>query len=289
MGWNMAMAMECYQRGIIGTEDTKGLNLQWGDARVVAEMIQKTAKREGFGNILAESIPGMIEKIGPDSKPYGLHVKGMSFTYPTGEMPTMGLASITAARGADHLKAHPYAALTGISDMFERAFGKDMPEELSIPSSTVAKGRAVWWHENLKMLIDALGICFVPTASTNLAGGPYIMFEEIGEIYQAVTGEEPRRLFESTERANQIEKSFNALLGLSRKDDKRQGIQRVPKDPMNEPGMLDEYYDYRGFSREGIPTRKRLLELGLTDVVEDLEKKGALSDHECPAIEEQIA
>jgi aldehyde:ferredoxin oxidoreductase len=115
------------------------------------------------------------------------------------------------------------------------------------------------------------------------------MFEEIGEIYQAITGGEPQHLFASTERANLIEKSFNALLGLSRKDDKRQGAKRVPKDPMNEPGMLDEYYEFRGFSKDGIPTRKRLLELGLTDVVEDLEKKGALSDHECPAIEEQIA
>jgi hypothetical protein len=52
--------------------------------------------------------------------------------------------------------------------------------------------------------------------------------------------------------------------------------------------MLDEYYHYRGCSSEGLPTRKRLQEVGLSDVVEDLAKKGKISEHECPAVEELL-
>ena len=52
--------------------------------------------------------------------------------------------------------------------------------------------------------------------------------------------------------------------------------------------MLDEYYHYRGCSKEGLPTRKRLTEVGLSDVIEDLAKKGKVADHECPTIEELL-
>ena len=115
-----------------------------------------------------------------------------------------------------------------------------------------------------------------------------MLFEELGEIYQAVTGESPETLFESAERAYQVEKCYNALLGNDRKDDVRQGTRRGQEDPINHPGMLDEYYHYRGCSSEGLPTRKRLQEIGLSDVLEDLAKKKKIAENECPAITELL-
>jgi hypothetical protein len=38
--------------------------------------------------------------------------------------------------------------------------------------------------------------------------------------------------------------------------------------------MLDEYYDLRGWDQNGIPTEKKLKELGLDNVAEDLKKMG---------------
>jgi len=115
-----------------------------------------------------------------------------------------------------------------------------------------------------------------------------MLFEELGEIYQAVTGREVKELFTSTERAYQVEKCYNALLGINRKDDVRQGTRRGKEDPINQPGMLDEYYHYRGCSSEGVPTLKRLKEVGLQDVAEDLTAEGKISDQECPAIAELL-
>ena len=138
------------------------------------------------------------------------------------------------------------------------------------------------------MAMDSLGLCFVPVAGTTIYGDPLILFEEMGEIYQAVTGKDPATLFESAERAYQVEKGYNALLGISREDDVRQGTTRGEEDPITHPGMRDEYYLYRGCSKEGLPTRKRLEEVGLSEVAEDLKKKGKLAERECPAISELV-
>jgi len=288
-GWNLAMAMECYQRGIIGTEDTGGIRLEWGDIQVISDMIKSVTKREGFGNILAESMPEAVSRIGSEAKEYGFHTKGQSFSYNCNQVIALSLASSVATRGADHLKGHPFPAMIGLQEMLERIFGKDLPEGMLEHSNPVAKGRVVWWSENYKMLMDSLGICFIPMVGCDVFGDPHILFEEMGEIYQAATGRDPATLFESAERAYQVEKCFNALLGISKKDDYRQGTRRGENDPIHHPGMLEEYYHYRGCSTDGLPTKKRLLEIGLSDVAEDLAKKGKLGERECPKIEELLA
>jgi aldehyde:ferredoxin oxidoreductase len=287
-GWNMAMVMECYQRGILSTEESDGIKLDWGDVEMVADIMTKVAKREGFGNILAESMPGLISKLSPEAEPYGNHSKGMSFTYSCTSALAMSVASSVATRGADHLKGHPFSGIIGLQDMLERIFGKDIPSEIIEHKSPVAKGRVVWWHENYKMLLDCLGVCFIPVISTTVFADPLILFEELGEIYQAVTGGDVGKLFKSTERAYQVEKSYNALLGITKKDDVRHGTKRGKEDPIDLPGMRGEYYHYRGCSSDGLPTRKRLEEVGLTEVIEDLAKKGKLAEDKCPAIEELL-
>jgi aldehyde:ferredoxin oxidoreductase len=287
-GWNLAMAMESFQRGILVTEETGGMQLIWGDVQQVSDIMKNVSKREGFGNILAESMPGLISRLSPAAAPYGNHSKGMSFTYSCTSALAMSLASSLATRGGDHLKGHPFSAIIGLQNMLERIFGKDMPPEITDHASPKAKGRVVWWHENYKMLMDCLGICFVPIIAVTVFEDPHMLFEELGEIYQAVTGRDPETLFESAERAYQVERSYNALLGIDRKDDVRHGTKRGEEDPINLPGMLDEYYHYRGCSDQGLPTRKRLQEVGLSDVVEDLAQKGMVSEHECPAVEELL-
>jgi len=287
-GWNLAMAMECYQRGIIGSEDTDGVKLEWGDERVISDMIMKITRREGFGNILAESMPDAVLRIGRGAEDYGFHTKGQSFTYNCTQAIAMSLASSVATRGADHLKGHPFPAMIGLQDMMERIFGKDLPEGILEHANPVAKGRVVWWSENYKMLMDSLGICFVPMVGCDVFADPLILVEEMGEIYQAATGRDPGKLYEAAERAYQIEKCFNALLGITRKDDLRQGTRRGQDDPIHHPGMLEEYYTYRGCSTDGLPTRKRLAEIGLSDVADELAKKGKLGERECPAITELL-
>ncbi len=74
--------------------------------------------------------------------------------------------------------------------------------------------------------------------------------------------------------------------GISRKDDYRSGTRRGEEDPIHHPGMLEEYYWYRGCSEDGLPTEKRLREVGLGDEADALEKNGCLGKGDCPKIEE---
>ena len=283
-GWIVSMMMECFQRGIITTDDTWGLELKWGDVALVEELLKKVAYREGIGELLADSMPMILEKLPEEAREYGFHTKGQSFTYNCEQAIAMSLASSVATRGADHLKGHPFPAMIGLEDMLKGIFGEDLPEGTLDGTSPVGKGRVVWWSENYKTLMDSLGICFVPVVSVDVFGDPIVLFKEMGEIYEAVTGRSPEKLFEASERIYQLEKSFNALLGITRKDDIRTGTRRGKKDPIHEPGMLDEYYWYRGCSEDGVPTRKRLIEVGLKDVADDLAAAGKIGERECPEI-----
>jgi aldehyde:ferredoxin oxidoreductase len=172
--------------------------------------------------------------------------------------------------------------------MLEKMFGKDVPPEASDHTSPVAKGRVVWWQENYKMIMDCLGLCFLPIINSNVWSDPLIMIKEMGEMYQTITGRDPSGLFIAAERAYQIERCFNALQGITRKDDTRKGTLRGEKNPIDLPGMLDEYYLYRGCSSDGLPTRKRLYEIGLQAVADDLAKNKKLAEQECPAISELL-
>ena len=287
-GYNAAMAMECFQRGIIGTEETGGMKLLWGDDHTIAHLMELTALRSGFGDLLAESAPVMASRLGPDAASCCSHIKGMSFPYSCTFGLPMSLASAVATRGGDHLKGHPFAAIIGHEEMLEKMFGTGLPEQILDHTSPVAKGRVVWWQENYKMIMDCLGLCFLPIINSNVWSDPLILIREMGEMYGAITGCDPEGLFESAERAYQIERCFNTLLGLSRKDDVKQGTLRGEQDPINLPGMLEEYYRYRGCSQEGLPTRKRLSEIGLSGVAQDLEKNRKLSESECPSIAELL-
>lgn len=287
-GWITAMMMECYQRGIITTKDTGGIEFKWGDINLIADLIKKISYREGIGNLLADSMPMILTKLPPEAREYGFHTKGLSFSYNCEQAIAMSLATSVATRGADHLKGHPFAAMIGLEDMLKRVFGENLPEGMLEGTNPNAKGRVVWWSENYKSIMDSLGICFIPVVSVDVFGDPIVLFTEMGEIYQAATGRSPEKLFEAGERIYQVEKSFNALLGITRKDDYRQGTRRGQQDPIHHPGMLEEYYWYRGCSEDGVPTKKRLLEIGLEDVVADLTRNGKIGERECPEIYELI-
>jgi aldehyde:ferredoxin oxidoreductase len=69
--------MECYERGILTEADTGGLALRWGDGETVSRLIEMIARREGFGDLLAEGSYRASCRLGRDSERYVVHVKGM--------------------------------------------------------------------------------------------------------------------------------------------------------------------------------------------------------------------
>ncbi|MHA1938199.1 MAG: aldehyde ferredoxin oxidoreductase family protein, partial [Candidatus Thorarchaeota archaeon] len=105
-GKSIGFAMELYEKGIITKKDTDGLDLSWGNVDSMVELVEKIAKRDGFGDVLSKGVRKAAEIIGGDAWMYAVHVKGLEAS---GQDPrahqSIGLTYATNARGADHLRS----------------------------------------------------------------------------------------------------------------------------------------------------------------------------------------
>ena len=75
-GTTLAFAMECYEHGVITKADTDGIEMTWGNQKAMITMIEKMARREGFGDILADGVNKAALKIGGDAEKYAVHIGG---------------------------------------------------------------------------------------------------------------------------------------------------------------------------------------------------------------------
>lgn len=80
-GGVIAFAIECFENGIISTEDTNGLELHWGDGDAVVQLTEQIAKQEGIGKILAQGIKQASQKIGKGSEKFAIHVGGHRLSF----------------------------------------------------------------------------------------------------------------------------------------------------------------------------------------------------------------
>ncbi len=278
VGNMIAWAMELYEKGIIDEKMT-GVKLEWGNAEVMYEMIEKIAKREGFGDVLADGLKPAIEKIGKESEYYGMHVKGMGNLH-SDERPTPALALniATSSRGADHLRSRPAIDLYGLPEkVLEEIYGGGPIS--SLYTSYVGKSREVVWQEQLYSVVDSLGLCKYQTVFISVNSPKY---EEWVNLLHYATGMEftKEELITIGERIYTLERMFNLKEGFTRKDDTLP--ERFFKEPTNRGlpivkgkkidrkkfnQMIKEYYELHAWNEEGIPTEETLKKLGLDEEI----------------------
>jgi aldehyde:ferredoxin oxidoreductase len=247
-GATLAAAMELYERGIITKDETDGIELKFGNAEALTVMAEKTGKYEGFGQVLGLGSKLMCEKYGHPE--FSMTVKGQEFAgYDSRALQGMGLGYATSNRGACHLK--------------HAVFEEDMDD----PSGE-GKAKPCKDSQDRVAMIDSTGLCLF----TGEAGWDVEQYAE--HLDSACAGEWPvERLIESGERTWTLERMFNLAAGLTKADDTLP--ERMLKDPapsgtgegrVNElDKMLPEYYAYRGWTPEGVPTAETLGRLGLGD------------------------
>jgi aldehyde:ferredoxin oxidoreductase len=260
-GAAIAFGMEAYEKGLIDREDTGGIELQWGSAEALIEMIKMIAKKKGFGEFLGKGVKRASEEMGKNSIEFAMHVKGLELPAHDPRAYNAGaVAFATSARGACHL--------SGFSHTFERVL---KAPEIGIPEpldrfQVGGKGILAAKTQNLMGMMDSFKLCkFI------LFGG--ITLTHIMKWYHDVTGKEMTidDFMKTGERIFNLKRLYNVRLGITRKDDflpfrsltfKRIGKGLTPNlPPLGQ--MLGEYYEYRGWSEDGIPTPERLKELGL--------------------------
>jgi aldehyde:ferredoxin oxidoreductase len=272
LGGVIAFSMELYQRGLLTTKETDGLDLTWGNYHAMIELVERIAFRKGsFADLLANGVHMAAEEIGRGAERYAVHVKGMT-PAPLDARPfkVYNFRYAVGPRGADHLRIS--------------APGGYMLD--SLPLDEAAEKLSYW--QSIVAIPDLMGLCkfayvyYTETVDKTL----HKTLEIVPQLYTYTTGQElsTDELIEACERVTMIERAHNCRLGLTAKDDILP--PRFTEDPMPEGpakgkvyDILDEmkeaWYKVQGWnSTTGIPTRDRLVQLGLGDIADDLQSHG---------------
>jgi aldehyde:ferredoxin oxidoreductase len=102
-GGTIAFAMESYEKGILTKNDLDGMDLSFGNAQAMVEMVRKIANRQGAGDLLAKGSKKAAEEIGKGSMKFAMQVKGLEIPYHTPRLHQgLGLHYSVHAVGADH-------------------------------------------------------------------------------------------------------------------------------------------------------------------------------------------
>ncbi|GAB4365167.1 MAG: aldehyde ferredoxin oxidoreductase family protein [Deltaproteobacteria bacterium] len=222
-GGAIAWAMELWQRGIIGPEDTGGLDLSWGNYEAIETLLFRTAAREGFGDVIADSARAVERGRYPkEALRYRWAVKGLFQSDPHDARILKGFALglAVSTRGMDHLRNRPTLEINPrINDdpAFKRAlYGGEVSAE---PNRYEGKERTVLACENLYAVGDAVGMC---RFATKLFNSPSTAdYEDFARQLKELSGEafSVAELEEAGRNINGIERLLNARLGLSEEDD----------------------------------------------------------------------
>jgi aldehyde:ferredoxin oxidoreductase len=271
-GVAIGFAMELFERGILTTRDTEGLELRFGRHEAMFELVRKIAFRQGFGDLLADGVRIAALKIGKGSEKYAMHVKGLELpAYDVRGAYAHGLNYATSYTGADHNRGYA----------IQEIFGATVPYPVD-RFGTEGKGELTKWNQDARA-----AVCDSPTMCAfifDMALAP-IALRNTAALMEAVTGFTftPDDVLHVGERINNVARAFNVREGFGRAEDTLP--ERIMTEPLREGAskghliskedlhvMLDEYYHARGWDLEnGIPTRRKLTELGLEQVADELE------------------
>ncbi|MDP2744860.1 MAG: aldehyde ferredoxin oxidoreductase family protein [Dehalococcoidia bacterium] len=276
-GGTVSFAMECWQRGLLTAKDTDNLDLSWGNADAVIELLPKIAYRQGFGGLLADG-SFLASKQIRGSDVCLRTVKGMEvsalFLGPRQNI-VAGLGYATASRGADHLRGGVLLNSYGMPRLQEVLGSREAALRLmKEPRSTEGKGVLLSLDQDFSALMDSLEICCHVTGELRQGLNP----DELAELFSSCTGVDMSGddLMKVGERICNVEKLINLRAGMGRKADTLPRIffeeKETPRGAtgMSEAkfqGMLDDFYRFRGWDEGGVPTREKLEELGLLDTV----------------------
>jgi len=269
-GCCIGLAMELYDRGIMSREDLDGIDLTWGNAEAIIELLKKIVTRQGVGDLLAEGTRVASRKIGNGADQYAIQVKGLELPgYEPRALKGSALNLATAALGASHCVGQ-----CGQEIMGDGTVDRFDPK---------GKGELCKYNQDRVAIYETGVVCIFPMA-LGLVDVPCLK-----DMLYAVTGIEEfndeENLFKIGERILNVERAFNVREGFSRTDDnfpERFLTEELPRGPaqgqvVELDVMLDEYYIARDWNKDnGRPTRTKLEALGLKPVADELEKMGRL-------------
>jgi len=277
-GATIAWAMESYEHGILTREDTDGLELNFGNADAMVELVERIALRKGIGDLLAEGSARAAAHIGGGAEDLVVACKKQE--YPA-HMPQVkrSLALIYSVNpfGADH-QSHEHDPSYAAYPERMAEIGLTSPEKADDLNKEIV--RYAWIGELVYSMMDTLPVC-------QFVFGPAWQLYSISQLrdtINSITGWNVsiEELLKVGERRLNMMRAFNALEGFDRKDDALPKKLRRPLRGGPSDGALvteeeverakDWYYEMAGWdAATGTPTQEKLRELGLDWVADRIE------------------
>ena len=273
-GMAIAFACECFEKGVITKADTDGLELRFGDADLMIQLLEMTARREGFGNLLAEGMARLAQKWGVADQPYHLSVKGQELPMHDPRVKVgVGMGYVISTYGADHMNApHDPFFVDENSFMFQSVKPLGIYKPMHPTDITTEKVRTYALLDTLWKMQDALGLCVFGYAPRGV-----MTLDLMVRCLNAITGWNASlfELMKAAERATMMARAFNSCEGFTIKDDILPGRLFDPKPNGPDAGKkifeqgdfekaIELLYEIIGCDPEtGRPHRGKLMELGL--------------------------
>ncbi len=277
-GVNIGLAMEAFEEGLLTTQDTDGVELNFGDKDLMLDLIPKIALREGIGDLLAEGTADMAEKLGGDAPNYAMAVKNQALPMHEPRFKRgLGIGYAVSPTGADHMHSLHDAGLENpdedgfLANGTLRAMG--LLEPVPLESLGAEKVRLHRYHTTDRALQNCLLVCnFVPWT-----------IQERVELVNASTGWDVTavELFKAGERALSLARVFNMREGLTIDDDRlpERSYGPTTNGALADAGIDREelreavqiFYGMMGWDHEtGAPHEATLEELGIGWAAEHL-------------------
>ncbi|MBC7263387.1 MAG: aldehyde ferredoxin oxidoreductase family protein [Chloroflexi bacterium] len=263
-GVTVSFAMECYQRGVLTKGDFDGLEMEFGNHEAAVALVDKIAHRDGIGDVLAEGVKRASAEIGKGSEKWAMHVKGLEMCgYDPRSLKTFAVGLAVGTRGGCHNRSLAYEAdIKGEVDRFKMEKGR---------------GKIVKEKEEYASLYDIVMLCKF------LRGCFKDFHAEVSRLYTMTTGIEmtPDDLRTLGERVCNLKKAFNIREGWTKQDDwlpPRFTEEPIPDGPAKGHYVtpeelrlgIDDYYEARGWTKDGLIPKEKLIELGLEDIAEEV-------------------
>jgi aldehyde:ferredoxin oxidoreductase len=261
----IAFGMEAFENNLFTKEQIGDVKIRWGEPEDVHNLIEMIAEKRGVGALLGGGVRSAAQTLGSFAPDFAVEIKGLEFpAHDPRAADTTGLQYATSTRGACHLNAYTSDfALPGFTNghgfmeatEYDRFAADDKAVEL------------VYIHQNVMAQFDSMSMC-----KFSLFGLNEKLTEQFLDWFKTAVGWEITvdEWLETGERIFNLKRMYLNKCGISRKDDtlpprmnKRRGSGSAAENIPDVAGMLDRYYEKRGWNTYGIPTDETLKRLNL--------------------------
>ncbi len=263
-GAMVGFAMECFEKEWITAQDTDGLELKWGDPKVLFALLEQIGKKEGFGAIFWEGTLPAAEKINPEAIEIVAHCKGLDFpSHDARSCISLAPTYATGTRGACHFRGGCEDVEMGGFFIPEIGIKEGMVKFFERENQSLLAAKC----QNYFALLNSLVLCAF------MVDGGDMPFSGVKDLFNAITGwdysiedlmDAGERIF-TVQRLINIRDGYNAATDVLPKkmlQPAKEGFRAGKVPPFKE--LMEDYYNLRGWDENGEPSQGTMDRLGLT-------------------------